>query len=86
LVIEGTAPLQTARVQLSVLASCNLPAIAVFQKPIISQSNSWHRACDEILAHESIFRSNPMADVILVLITVVFFIIAWLYVKGCDRL
>jgi len=27
-----------------------------------------------------------MADVIFIVITVVFFIISWLYVLGCDRL
>jgi len=27
-----------------------------------------------------------MADVIFIIITVVFFVISWLYVRGCDRL
>src|SRR5215467_8562462 len=40
--------------------------------------------CD--LAHDSISRSNHMADVIFILITVVFFLIACWYVYGCDRL
>jgi hypothetical protein len=32
------------------------------------------------------FRSDPMADVTFILITIVFFIVAGLYVRGCDRL
>jgi hypothetical protein len=32
------------------------------------------------------FRSDQMADVIFIIITVVFFVISWLYVRGCDRL
>jgi len=27
-----------------------------------------------------------MLDVIFVVITVVFFVVSWLYVRGCDRL
>jgi len=27
-----------------------------------------------------------MADVIFIVVTIVFFIISWLYVRGCDRL
>jgi hypothetical protein len=38
------------------------------------------------MTRETIFRSNRMADVIFVVITVVFFIIACAYVRGCDRL
>jgi hypothetical protein len=32
------------------------------------------------------FRSEQMADFIFIIITVVFFVISWLYVRGCDRL
>ena len=56
------------------------------KKPIVSPRKGWHCACDGLLAQESVFRSDQMADVIFVIVTVVFFIIAWLYVRGCDRL
>src|SRR5262245_5404805 len=60
--------------------------VTCFENQIISQSSSWHFACDAS-CHESFFsRSKRMADVIFILLTVVFFIISWLYVRGCDRL
>jgi hypothetical protein len=34
----------------------------------------------------ALFRSNHMTDVILILITLVFYIVAWIYVHGCDHL
>jgi hypothetical protein len=36
--------------------------------------------------HHLIVRSDHMADVIFIVVTVIFFIISWLYVIGCDRL
>ena len=32
------------------------------------------------------FRRDEMADVIFIVVTVVFFVMSWLYVIGCDRL
>ena len=46
----------------------------------------WHCACGVTLVHESISGANRMADIIFIVVTVVFFIISWLYVRGCDRL
>jgi hypothetical protein len=86
LVLRWIASLQLATVRCLVLATCNQPALESLQKPIISQYSRWHCACDAIKTHESIFRSNRMADVIFIIVTVVFFIIACLYVRGCDRL
>ena len=40
--------------------------------------------CD--LGRRVCFQEQSMADVIFIVITVVFFIIACLYVRGCDRL
>jgi hypothetical protein len=28
----------------------------------------------------------PMADILLVALTVVFFVLSWLYVRGCERI
>jgi len=39
----------------------------------------------EKLAAETL-RSDSMADVIFIVLTVVFFGVSWLYVIGCDRL
>lgn len=56
------------------------------ESAMISQRKGWHCACDNSLTHDSNFWSAQMADVIFIFITVVFFIISWIYVRGCDRL
>lgn len=38
------------------------------------------------LTQDSTFRSDQMADVIFIVVTMLFFIVACLYVSGCDRL
>ena len=48
--------------------------------------NDWHFVCDVTLANRSIFRSKQMADTIFIIVTVLFFIVSWLYVIACDRL
>ena len=45
----------------------------------------WHFACGALL-ETSCFRTEQMGDVIFIVITVVFFIIACAYVSACDRL
>jgi len=62
-----------------------LPGLWV-ESSMISQRKGWHCACDNSLTHDSNFWSAQMADVIFIFITVVFFIISWIYVRGCDRL
>jgi hypothetical protein len=39
-----------------------------------------------VFALDSTFRSDQMADVLFIVITVLFFAVACLYVRGCDRL
>ena len=56
------------------------------ESAMISQRKGWHCACDNCLTHDSNFWSAQMADVIFIFIAVVFFIISWIYVRGCDRL
>jgi hypothetical protein len=36
--------------------------------------------------HHLIVRNGQMLDVMFIVVTVIFFLIAWLYVIGCDRL
>lgn len=39
-----------------------------------------------VVAENISFRSDQMADVLFIVITVLFFAVACLYVRGCDRL
>lgn len=40
-----------------------------------------------LLASVAAFQENgPMADLIFLAVTVVFFVVSWLYVRGCDQL
>jgi hypothetical protein len=87
----GRKPRLTAACNLQMLAARSLQiatssAFASIGKLMISRPNSWHQGCARVLAYDSTFRSDQMADVIFIVITVVFFLISWWYVKGCDRL
>jgi len=58
---------------------------------MILRARQWHVGCAVTLRvrakfEESRLGSNSMLDVIFVVVTVVFFLISWLYVRGCDRL
>ncbi len=68
--------------------SCNLQPDCQLKvrKALISLRKGWHCACDSILPHKSTFRSDRMADIIFILVTVVFFAISLAYVRACDRL
>jgi hypothetical protein len=56
------------------------------KNPFSSREKGWHWACDKRLADKSTLGAIKMADLIFIVITVVFFAIALAYVRGCDRL
>jgi hypothetical protein len=68
------------------LANYHGSLVICSEKPIILPRKVWHFGCDSNLADEAMLRSGQMADVIVIVVTVLFFIISWLYVIGCDRL
>jgi hypothetical protein len=77
--------LQTATVQLSILASCN-QALSVRLKAIDFSRPGAGTGLAIYSPGKFIFGSDLMADIILIIVTVLFFAISWAYVRGCDRL
>ena len=80
------APLHFAISKAMRFANYKAVLVCWVESAMISQRKGWHCACGSSLTHDSNFRRAQMADVIFIVITVVFFLISWCYVKGCDRL
>ena len=86
--ILSTGRLQIARQQLTYLAICNLPYAAHLSKTNLFRSPAAgiRLALRVLQISQFYLRSDHMADVLLIVTTVLFFIVSWLYVIGCDRL
>ncbi len=65
-------------------ARCNPPTLSFSRESAVS----CHKATGTALAPPGPYkaRSDQMADLIFVLVTVLFFLISWLYATACDRL
>jgi hypothetical protein len=78
--------LQLATATRPQLATCNEEgALRPPKTSGFALSDDWHHACADERA-ENCFRSEPMADVMFVVVTVGFFIVVWVYAKGLDHL
>lgn len=77
--------MQTATAKRVTLASCNRWYSAPLETNAFCEELQM-ALCLRYPPTESDFRSSPMADIIFILVTVLFFIGSWLYVLGLDRL
>jgi hypothetical protein len=75
--------LQFAITPLTALAICKQPHADVTEKAnSLASTNLAFRLRCVFVSKEL----TKMADVIFISIAVIFFVISWLYVRGCDRL
>jgi hypothetical protein len=78
--------LQLANVDHLFLATCNERLVYLPSKAKRFRNRITGTRVAHSLKQDSTFRSDQMADAIFIIISVVFFVISWFYVRGCDRL
>src|SRR4029453_2013925 len=89
LLSESRDPLLLAICKCRPRVSCKLHPAGILpslEKLMISQSERLALELRKDSDARLLFRSDQMADAIFIIITVVFFVISWLYVRGWYRL